>query len=86
MLAILAFPFYLISLVCSIIVLIDAFKNAVWKGIVGLLCGLYLLYYAFVEFQHPKKTLIICGMLLGSILGAVCGAMGAAQAVATAPR
>jgi len=55
----------LLGLVCAIIILIDAFKDAIWKGLVGLLCGLYLLYYAFVEFDHEHKWLIILGWLLG---------------------
>jgi hypothetical protein len=40
------------ALVFAIIVLIDAFEDEIWKGFVGILCGLYLLYYAFVEFEH----------------------------------
>lgn len=61
--------FWVVSFVCSIIILIDAFKNEIWKGIVSLLCGLYMLYYAFAEFQHEKKTLILVGWLLGGLVG-----------------
>jgi hypothetical protein len=61
----------LISLVCWIIILIAAFKDEIWKGVVGLICGLYLLYYAFVEFDHENKWLIILGALLGTALGVV---------------
>lgn len=60
---------YLVSLVCFIIILIDAFKNEVWKGIVSLVCGLYALYYAFAEFQHKNKGAIIAGWILGSLVG-----------------
>ena len=70
---------YLISFVCSIIILIDAFKNEVWKGIVGLLCGLYLLYYAIVEFQNPNKWAILAGSLLGGVAGGVLFMMGTAM-------
>jgi hypothetical protein len=59
------------GLVCWIIILIDAFKNAVWKGLVGLLCGLYLLYYAITEFEHDKKWMIIGGGFAGSFIGAI---------------
>ena len=63
--------FSLIGLVCGIIILIDAFKNEVWKGIVCLVtCGLYMLYYAFVEFQNDKKWLIVAGWLGGGIVSA----------------
>ncbi|MBS1714655.1 MAG: hypothetical protein JST30_10005 [Armatimonadetes bacterium] len=80
MLGVLAFPFYILSLVCSIIILIHAFKNAVWKGILGFFCGIYLLYYMFVEFQHEKKWLIIAGSLGGGIIGYIFAFMGAMQA------
>lgn len=59
----------IVGLVCFIIILIDAFKNAVWKGILGIFCFLYLIYYAFAEFQHEKKGLIIAGWLLPWIIG-----------------
>lgn len=60
------------ALVCYIIVVIDAFKNAIWKGIVSLLCGLYWLYYAIAEFQHPKKWTIVLLAIFGSGLAQVC--------------
>jgi hypothetical protein len=60
------------SLVCSIIILVEMFRDAVWKGIVGLLCGLYFLYYAVFEFDHDSKWLIVIVSLLG---GGAAGAM-----------
>jgi hypothetical protein len=60
-----------IGLICGIIILIDAFKNEVWKGVVSLFCWLYLLYYAFAEFQHEKKVQIILGWLLAPFAGLV---------------
>jgi hypothetical protein len=69
------------SSVCAIIVLIDAFSNEVWKGILGLFCGLYLLIYAFTEYQGNNKGLILAGWLLGGVVGfilfTVAGTMGA---------
>ena len=58
---------YLVAAVCGI--MIAAFQDAIWKGIVGFVCGFYLLYFMFFEFQHEKKGLIIAGNLLGGILG-----------------
>ena len=60
---------YLVAAVCGIIILIAAFQDAIWKGIVGFFCGFYLLYFMFFEFEHEKKGLIIAGNLLGGILG-----------------
>ena len=57
--------------VAHIIILIDAFKDEVWKGFVGLFCSLYLLYYAFIEFDHDKKWLIVGLWLGGGTLGAI---------------
>lgn len=69
--SVLAIIVALAGLVCSIIILIDAFKDAIWKGIVCLLCGLYFLYYALIEFDHPRKWLIVLGALCGGAAGAV---------------
>lgn len=59
----------LLSFVCWIIILIDAFKTEVWKGVLGLLCFFYLLYYAVAEFRHKYKGLIVFGWLLGLMFG-----------------
>jgi translocator protein len=64
---ILSIVFGLVSLVCFVILVIAAFKSAVWKGILGFFCGLYLLYFGFTEFDHPKKMLITIGYLVGVI-------------------
>ena len=72
--------FYIVALVCGIIVLIDAFKNEVWKGVVCLVCGLYALYYMFAEFQHEHKVPIIVGALVGGIVGGGLFGYGASLA------
>ncbi len=84
MLVIIGYLFILIGFVASIVILIDAFKNAVWKGILGFFCGLYLLYYAFTEFTHEKKMLIIGAMIGGYVIGYALMTMGAVGAVAGA--
>lgn len=59
----------LAALVCFVIILVDAFKDEIWKGIVGFLCGLYLLYYAFAEYEADNKVLIIAIWLVGGAAG-----------------
>jgi hypothetical protein len=60
------------GMVCGIIILIEAFKSAVWKGILCLVtCGLYMLYFAFAEFTHDKKWMIIGGWLGAGILSGI---------------
>ena len=75
----------LAAFAASIFILIDAFKNEIWKGVVGLLCGLYLLYYAIVEFQHDKKWLIIAVAIGGSLLGQGLIMAGAAMSAGGLP-
>jgi hypothetical protein len=76
--------FCLAGFVCFVIILIEAFKDAIWKGLVGLLCGLYMLYYALAEFEHENKWLIVAGWIFGGAIGgALLGAAGAFAAPAT---
>ena len=82
---ILSWLFFLVAFVCAIMLLIDAFKNQVWKGILGFFCGLYLIYYGFTECSLEKKMLITGGYIAGMVLGYALMAMGAAQVVATTP-
>lgn len=49
----------IVGIVCWIIILIDAFQDSVWKGLLFFLCGLYGLYYALFEFEHENKWLIV---------------------------
>ncbi|MBI1757377.1 MAG: hypothetical protein HYR64_09760 [Fimbriimonas ginsengisoli] len=51
---------------CFVFILIDAFQDEVWKGVVCLLCGLYFLFYALFEFEHENKWLIVLGWLFSS--------------------
>ena len=69
--------FSLAAFVCWIIILIDAFKNEVWKGILGFFCGLYLIYYAIAEFQASNKWLIVGVWLAAAVIGGgLIGASG----------
>lgn len=69
MLSVIGYIFILGGAICSIIILIAAFQDELWKGVVGLLCGLYLLYFGIVEFQSPNKWLIVAGSVLGGAIG-----------------
>ena len=66
MLFALAMLFDLVVFVCSIIILIHAFKNGgVLQGFLCLCIPFYILYYAFAKFEHEKKNMIL-GAWLGS--------------------
>jgi len=58
----------IMSLVCLVIILIQAFQDEVWKGLLGLLCMFYLVYFAILEFEHERKWLIVAGWLGGAVL------------------
>lgn len=58
----------IISLVCSIFILIHAFKKSVGTGFMVLCIPFYILYYMFSVFEHEKKQLIIGGWFVGFVL------------------
>lgn len=61
----------LVGFVCWVFIMIHAFKNGgALQGILCLCVPFYVLYYAFVRFEHEKKNLIIGGLLGGFLLGA----------------
>lgn len=67
--SLLALLFALAGSIGCIIILVNAFRDEIWKGVVGLLCGLYLLYYALFDFEHENKWLIILLAFGGSAIG-----------------
>jgi len=79
-LTILGVIFILAGFVAGIIILIDAFQNEIWKGVLGLFIGLYLLYYAFAEFEHDYKWLVVGVWLCAQIAGWVLIGAGGANA------
>ena len=91
-LAILGWLLIMVGGVFGIVVLVFAFMDQIWKGIVGLLCGIYLIYWGFAEWQHEKKMLfmllwlgpIIVGWILMFLGGGMAG-MGAGGTVPMTP-
>lgn len=67
----LALIFGIGSIVCWFIVLIDAFQDEVWKGLVCILCGFYWLYYAIIDFDHEKKWTIVLTAIFGGTLASI---------------
>ena len=59
------------SFVCSIIILVAAFKSGVADGLMSLCIPFYILYFAFAKFEHEKKGLILGAWLGGSIVSAI---------------
>ena len=59
------------SLICSIIILVDAFQQEVMQGLLCLCCSPYMLYYAIARFNHEKKGLILVLWLVSGTLLAI---------------
>lgn len=57
----------IVGLVCAIIVLIDAFRDETWKGILSIIFLPYLLWYTFTDFDHDRRGVIQAGFVLGCL-------------------
>jgi hypothetical protein len=54
-----------------LVILVHAFKDEIWKGLLCLFCGPYWLYYSIFDFEHEKKWPIVLLALLGTIIAAL---------------
>jgi hypothetical protein len=70
----------LVSLVGSIIILINAFKESAGQGIMCLCIPFYIFYYAFAKFQHEKKNMVLGAWLGGIVANMLFQGLGAALA------
>ena len=77
----LAYLLMLPGVVCGIIILIHAFKASVGQGLLCLCVPFYVLYYAFVRFQHEKKNLILAVWLGSLIVGTALNVVAAGAAL-----
>lgn len=53
----------LIGLLCSIFVLLHAFRRSIGTGLMVLCVPCYVLYYAFSQFEHRFKGMIVAGYI-----------------------
>ncbi|HYH97539.1 hypothetical protein [Hyalangium sp.] len=73
----LAALFGLVTLVCAVFLFLHAFRRSVGTGMMVLLIPFYILVYAFSQFEHPRKNLILAGFFGCSVLAAVFLGLGA---------
>ena len=72
----------LVGFVCCIIILINAFtKGGIVQGLLSLFIPFYIIYYGFARFEHPKKAMIVWGMIGAFLLQFVLMFMGVGAAV-----
>jgi benzodiazapine receptor len=69
--------FGVISLVCVVFLLLHAFRRSLGTGMMVLLVPCYLPVYAFSQFEHPRKNLILAGFFGSTVLAAVFLGLGA---------
>jgi hypothetical protein len=69
--------FLAIYFVCWIWVLIAMFRSGFMTGICGLFCGIYLLYWGWVYWDSPQKTIVMGVITAMSVLGVVARIVGA---------
>jgi len=66
--------FLLVGFVCFVFVVIDAFKDELWKGLLCICCFFYWVYYALVEFEHDYKwPIALGGIIAPGIAAAIFG-------------
>lgn len=69
----------LCAVVCFVPVLVHAFQRSIGTGVMVLCLPVYTLYYAFSQFEHRKKGLVLAGWLGAFVLGVVLRVVGLAS-------
>ena len=65
-----------VSVLCYALVLVHAFSRSVGTGFMVLCLPVYTLYYAFSQFDHRRKGLVLAGWLGAFVLGVVLRVVG----------
>lgn len=60
----------LVSVASFALIVVHAFKRSVGTGFVVLCLPLYNVYYAFSQFEHRLKGVVLAGWLGAGVLGA----------------
>jgi benzodiazapine receptor len=56
---------------CALFVYVHAFRRSVGTGIIVLCIPFYIFYYAFSQFEHTRKNLIVSGLCATTLLTVV---------------
>lgn len=65
------------TLVCAAFLLVHAFRRSLGTALLVLLVPFYMPVYAFSQFEHPRKNLILAGFFGSTVLAAVFLGLGA---------
>lgn len=85
MLVLLGVLFAVLSFGCSLFILFHAFQRSVGTGVMVLCIPCFMIYYAFSQFEHRRKGLIVSAWLASLLLSCVLYTFGA-QALQTYTR
>lgn len=83
-LVVLGFALQLLAVLCLVPVLAFAFRRSIGTGFMVLCLPVYTLYFAFGQFEHRLKGLLLAGAVGGFVLGVVLRAAGLALGAAQA--
>ncbi len=73
----------LVAVVCQILVLVKLFQTeGAGKGILGLICNLYLLIWGFMNAQKYNLMKLLIGWIVFAILGGILVGIGSGMSAA----
>ncbi|MDX2012251.1 MAG: hypothetical protein SFW67_18795 [Myxococcaceae bacterium] len=68
----------LVAVVCWVIIFAHAFQRSLGTGVMVMLIPIYNLVYAFTQFEHRRKGLVLAGAIGGFVLAVVLRTVGSA--------
>lgn len=78
LLVLLGLVFQLVAVVCWVLIFAHAFQRSLGTGVMVLLLPIYNVVYAFTQFEHRRKGLILAGAIGGLVLAVVLRTFGTA--------
>jgi uncharacterized membrane protein HdeD (DUF308 family) len=66
----------LLAVVCWVFIFAHAFQRSLGTGVMVLLLPIYNVVYAFTQFEHRRKGLILAGAIGGLVLAVVLRTIG----------
>lgn len=67
-----------LAVVCWVFIFAHAFQRSLGTGVMVLLIPIYNVVYAFTQFEHRRKGLILAGAIGGAVLSVVLRTFGLA--------
>jgi hypothetical protein len=72
----------IITLIMSIVLIVNAFKVSAGQGLLSLFIPLYIFYFAFARYASPRKTAVLATWLIAMVGGVTCEVLFIRQATA----